>query len=134
MAEPEKNLMGVAVSSDITRSVVIVGAFLAVPVLSILAYIGWDSKLRRSLPRWRSLLGLLSLIITCDLWLFLVGVTVVFWLGLRTRPITRELVEILPFAALSGVGLSGFLKGRPRLQAIAASLLMGLSLFASAVS
>lgn len=118
---------------DILRAGIMVASGLAVPVLSVLAFRAWDTTLKKELPRWRAVPGLLSVCLTFSLWLLVVLQTTVLLIGLRIRSVQVILDSTTPYSLLAGMGLSLLLKGSPRIHAFVASLSMGLFLFTSGV-
>jgi hypothetical protein len=102
---------------DWASRILAIAITLAIPSLDILSYLGWRKSLRRELPRWRSTLGLASIVITFLSWY---GAMIVVLAGMASE----GWVELLALLALAGIILALTLKGASRMEAIAAGLLM----------
>jgi|SRR6185437_8053052 len=106
---------------DWVNRVLVIVIILAIPSLDILSYRGWRKSLRRELPRWRSTLGLTSIVITFLSWY---SATILLLVGMASE----GWVELLALMALAGTILGFTLKGASRMEAIAAGLLMFVSI------
>jgi hypothetical protein len=114
-----------------TRLAVETSTCIAIPILVILAYLGWRKVIRRELPPWRNSVGLASMFIVFALWL----IQTTRWTLLSVnREFTgflgadwREVETFLPaFYAYPALLLALAWKGIPRLQMIAVWLLLAL--------
>jgi len=109
-------------------------SFLAVPLLIILAYRRWLRVLRVQLPRWRSTVGISSIVFVSANWLF--GILLLTLLLVNNR-----WTNFFDDAWLSGLILSGLaaallavaLKGTARAYSVGAGLLMAAFWIASIV-
>jgi hypothetical protein len=101
-----------------------------IPILVVLAHLRWRKVLRQELPRWRSGLGLASMVIVSVLWLF----QTTRWIALSMNgELTtsygswKEFELFLPaFYAYPGLPLAFALKGTARLQMVVAWSLLGI--------
>jgi hypothetical protein len=99
--------------------------FLAVLIFIVLAFRGWVKTDRIELPRWRSRIGVTSMLVVSTIWLFVILLVVFGTLDTRwTNFFDSTWLGCLFFAALAAAFLALLLKGATRLQGIAAALLM----------
>jgi len=100
----------------------IVITLIGVPVLLVLAYRGWVLRTRPNLPHWRNGLGLTALVLVALCWSwFVLGVCD---LGRASMPLFLDLSTLAVFCTVVSVVLALAWRGIPRLQALAASLLL----------
>src|SRR5437879_3304800 len=97
---------------------VAIACYLAIPLLTLLAYRGWAKRVRKDLPRWRSSAGVISIVITFLNWL--ASVILVLSPHMHFNISFFFLNWAGPIVFIIGVGTSlGFAwKGAPRLQAV----------------
>ena len=107
-------------------------ANVAIPCLTGSAYRGWARRWRNELSRWRSTLGLTSMVVTFLSWLAFV---VVFSLmGLFKIPMKLDFLPGLELLLVFiGISLASTLKGTARMQSLAAGFLMVVVLFTTIV-
>lgn len=98
--------------------------YVAIPCLALLAYRGWAKHLRQDLPRWRSFLGVASIIITLLNWLALAYPAFMIAAHLQADFFTAGWTVANIMVALIGAAWSLALKGRPRVCAFLAGCLM----------
>ena len=106
------------------------GTFLAVPYLAFLALRGWINQRRGELPRWRSLLGFISILSTFLCWFFYVASFLLFFLvriDLGFNPWLK--IEVLTLAL--GILTAFALKSPSRAQTLSAGLFLILLLASS---
>jgi hypothetical protein len=110
-------------------------AALAIPVLSVLAYRGWAKHARKDLARWRSVVGILSIVIASLSWLALVFPVVLDLMGFDAKIIvmTSTRASIILLLAIAGTPLAFALRGASRIQALLAALLIVALWFTSGV-
>lgn len=114
-----------------TRLAFIITACTAIPILVVLAYLGWRRAIRRELTSWRNSAGLASMFIVIALWVL----QATRWAAMSINhefsgflsADWREVETFLPeFYAYPALLLAFTLKGAPRLQMIAAWFLLAL--------
>ena len=112
--------------TDIFAFSLLGGSCLAVPLLTLLAYRGWVHRLRHKLPRWRSALGVTSIVATLLSWLLLINPLLAPLFRMKSYP--ESLAEIVipgvPASLLLGLTLGFALRGSSRVQVLLAGLLM----------
>ena len=101
-----------------------IAAALASAVLSVLAYRGWAKHARKDLARWRSVVGILSIVIASLSWLALVIPVVLDLMGFDANIITSARAGIILLLAVAGTPLAFALRGASRVQALLAALLI----------
>ncbi len=106
------------------RFALVLISLFSVPPLLLLSYRGWASKTRASLPHWRNGFGLTAVTLASLSWL---------WLGLQTASgtwgvgvFTIEFFALAMWIAVVALVLSTAWKGTPRLEVIAACLLLAV--------
>jgi hypothetical protein len=98
-------------------------SLVAVPILLVLAYRAWMKQTRANLPEWRNGLGLTSLVLVALSWLwYALGLADIGLASLGSRFLLLSSFAVFGavLAALLAIGW----RGRSRLHALAASLLM----------
>src|SRR5712664_595478 len=114
------------------RNSITLFCFVAVPLLTLLAYRRWEKLIRSQLPAWRNLLGLSSMTVVSATWLFWV---VLFALGsIRPSPaisFNQSWLLVFSYSGLLGALFAIALRGIPRTLAMSAGLLVcaGLQAF-----
>jgi hypothetical protein len=98
--------------------------FIAVPCLAILTYRGWTEGLRHELPRWRSALGITSIVITFLSWSSLAILPLLDRIGINTGFFSVDWTTPIALLVLAGTSMAFALRGAPRIEAIVAGLLM----------
>jgi hypothetical protein len=119
---------------DHARPYIEILSFLAVPLLTILAYRRWITNLRVQLPRWRSTVGISSIILVSANWLF--GVLLLLLLLINnhwTNFFDDAWLGDLILSGLAAALLAVALKGTARFYCVAAGLLMAAFWFTSIV-
>lgn len=96
----------------------------APPVLVVLAFRGWLKRLRGNLPRWRSFIGVISIILTLLNWLTFLAFAFVLLMRLQANFFTDGWTVISALVAAASTSLAFALKGAPRTQAVFAGLFM----------
>ena len=106
-----------------------VTSLVAVPCLTVLAYRSWAKRWKNELPRWRSFLGLVSMLTTSLGWLSFVG----FFLAILSRiNLDGERWLVFQLVTLILGILSAFaLRNPSRAQLLLADLFMTLFLGAT---
>jgi|GEM_PF-3093273 len=99
-------------------------AYVAIPCLGVLAYLGWAKRWRSELPIWRSYLGVGSSLMTLVVWLESAYLAYRISAHLRTDFFTVGWTVANILVALTGAAGSLALKGRPRVYAFLAACLM----------
>jgi hypothetical protein len=119
----------------IIGQVVGLAMLIAIPCLVILAFRAWASRLRRVLPRWRSVLGVASMLFTFISWLGLIVPSGIYLLtGFNSNFIESPVWEITTLLLIGAeIPLAFALTGSPRVQAVLAALLMALASYTSIV-
>src|SRR5258706_7706565 len=108
---------------ELMIKIFVISAFIAIPSFAVFAYRGWLKHVRQAQPRWRSILGLASILLTFIDWLTFVLLII----ALQTRiiiinPDDWSTVSVL--IAILGASLGFALTGAARTQAIVAGSLM----------
>ena len=111
-------------TKEILGGSLMVVAYVAIPCLGVLAYLGWAKRLRSELPIWRSYLGVGSCLMTLVLWFESAYVAFKISAHLRTDFITVGWTVANILVAVTGAAGSFALKGRPRVYAFLAACLM----------
>jgi len=107
---------------------------LAIPVLTVLAWRGWAKHVRKDLPHWRSVIGVISILITFLSWLAFMGLFLLVGLDSRTVDnLVEAWLSAVLLMAFIGISLAFALRGISRAQVILAGLLMVALWFASIV-
>jgi hypothetical protein len=119
---------------DVSYKILAGVTFVAVPCLTILAYRGWTKRLRHELPRWRSALGLASLVVTLLSWFCLAILALSALMDLNAGSSTPDWVGPIALVLIVGTSLAFALKGASRIEAIVAGLLMVAAWMTSVVS
>lgn len=100
-------------------------SYLAVSIFIVLAFRGWARTDRVELPRWRSRIGVTSLLVVAADWLVVILLVVLGAFDTRwTNFFSSTWQSCVFLAPLAAAFLALFLKGATRLQGIAAALLM----------
>jgi len=112
-------------SVDIASIVAIIG-LVVVPVLVALAFRGWLREVRLKVFRWRNGIGLAALVLSSLAWLWCAQWWVLTLIGhAPSDPIYQlNLSVVAEICAMLSVVLAIGLKGTPRLQAVAAAVLL----------
>ncbi len=105
-----------------------VATFLAVPLLTAVAYRGWAKQWRSELPLWRNLLGAWSIAFTLINWLAFAYLAFAIFTRRHTDFFTDLWTVVAVLVSLAAVVLSLALKGRPRICAFLAACLMATPL------
>jgi hypothetical protein len=108
-------------------------AFLVVPILTFFALRGWAKRWRQELPRWRSALGLTSIVVTFLTWFSLAILALSERIGLNPSFISVDWVTPTVILVAAGTPLALALRGASRIEAIVAGLFMvaGLTMVVS---
>jgi hypothetical protein len=109
------------------KSIAIVLTF-TMPVLTLLSFRGWAKHVRKGLPRWRNVLGLVSISIASLNSLVLLISFVLALVGYKFGRI-GEVWLVLFYSAPIGTALGLSLRGFPRPQIILAGVLTITLLF-----
>jgi len=105
-------------------------ALLAIPCLTVLAYRGWAKRLRTELPRWRTILGLTSILMT--ILASLAFISFFLLIVLYRMNLNGDYLLILETVALTlGIPSAFALKSPSRPQILSADLFMILLLLAT---
>jgi hypothetical protein len=105
-------------------------ALLAIPSLTVLAYRSWTSRWRSELPRWRSILGLISILMTSlGLLAFISSFLLAALLRINLNWEYYLVFEILTLAL--GIPSALALKSPSRPQILSADFIMILLLWAT---
>lgn len=99
-------------------------AFVTILCLSIFAYRGWTGDLRRTLPSWRSALGVTSIASTFLCWSILAILFLADQLRVNIDLSSDWWITAMALLALLGTGFAFALRGAPRIAAITAGVLM----------
>ena len=105
-----------------------------VPSFSIIVIRGWTATLRKELPRWRNILGLVSAVAPLVFWH--VVLTSTFSGRVSNRGLDDfELatLDAMPWMCLVGAMLSFVWRGKPRFHALVANASLLLLQFASMI-
>ncbi len=103
---------------------VFLAIYLAIPCLTFVAYRGWAKLERQQLPAWRSYLGVGSMALTLLVWIGAVYLGFSLYAHLSTDFFSGIwMVANMFISVLAALG-SLALKGRPRVSAFAAAVLM----------
>src|SRR6266566_4309195 len=95
----------------------------AVPVLLVLAFVGWAKATRRDLPHWRNGIALASMVIISADWLFQTVLWVIYSLNHESPRLSNAVWVQMHFDIYYGLvalPFAFFLKGVPRFLLIAA--------------
>jgi len=107
---------------------------LAIPVLTVLAWRGWAKHVRKDLPHWRSVIGVISILITFLRLACVYGSLPPGGLDSRTVDnLVEAWLSAVLLMAFIGISLAFALRGISRAQVILAGLLMVALWFASIV-
>jgi hypothetical protein len=106
------------------------GTFLAVPYLAFLALRGWINQRRGELPRWRSLLGFISILSTFLCWLVYVA-DLLFAILARIDFSFNSWLTVEIFTLALGILAAFALKSPSRAQTLSAGLFLIVLLAAS---
>lgn len=101
-----------------------VAAFAATPCLAIFAYLAWSKHLRKELPYWRNILGMISILATFSSWLTFLGDFVLIVLRSRTHVDFAVWLYGEILMLVIGLPLAFALKRPARTQALLANLCM----------
>ena len=104
-------------------------SLLAIPSLTVLAYRNWTSSWRSELPHWRSVLGLISILMTSLGLLAFVSLFLAVLLRINLNADYCLVFEILTLTL--GIPSALALKGPSRPQILSADLMMILLLWAT---
>ena len=77
--------------------------FLSVPILTALAIRGWTRRWRQELPRWRSTLGLASLVVTLLSWFGLAFLALSVIMDLNAGSYSSDLGGLIARGNISGL-------------------------------
>lgn len=99
-------------------------AFILIPCLLILASRTWIGQLRVELSGPRKLLGIMSIVVTSLGWIFLLVLPFADRWEIRTNFFDSRWLTAAILVAVSGMLLSLALKGRAKIYALFAGLLM----------
>jgi hypothetical protein len=102
----------------------------AILCLTVLAYRGWANRWRQVLPRWRSALGLTSIVVTFLTWLSLAVLALSERIGLNPSFISVDWTTPAVILVAAATPLALALRGTSRIEAIAAGLLLVVGLTA----
>src|SRR3989454_4655139 len=91
--------------------------FLSVPILTALAIRGWTR-------RWRSTLGLASMVVTLLTWFGLAILALLALTDVNTSFYSTDWVGPIALIAIAGTSLAFALRGASRIEAIVAGLFM----------
>ena len=108
--------------------------FLSVPILTALAIRGWTRRWRQELPRWRSTLGLASMVVTLLSWFGLAFLALSVIMDLNAGSYSSDLGGLIALAVIAGTSLAFALRGASRIEALVAGLLMVAAWLTSVVS
>jgi len=108
--------------------------FLSVPILTALAIRGWTRRWRQELPRWRSTLGLASMVVTLLTWFGLAILALLALMDVNTSFYSPDWVGPIALIAIAGTSLAFALRGASRIEAIVAGLFMAAAWLTSVVS
>jgi len=109
---------------DLLIEFFLISASIATPFFSVLAYRGWLEHARQEPLRWRSILGLASILLTFMAWLISVLLLLAAQIGIQVRTYLYSWPAISILIAIVGASLGFVLKGAARIQAIVAGSLM----------
>ncbi len=104
-------------------------SLLAIPSLTVLAYRNWTRRWRSELPHWRSVLGLISILMTSLGLLAFVSLFLAVLLRINLNADYCLVFEILTLTL--GIPSALALKGPSRPQILSADLMMILLLWAT---
>src|SRR3989442_153788 len=112
-----------------------IAVLLAIPVFTVLAWRGWAKRVRKELPRWRSVIGVISILITFLSWLAFVGPFLLMGLDSHTvNNLNFDIwLSVILLMLFIGISLALALRGTSRVQTLLAGLLMVALWFASIV-
>ncbi|SRR6266481_5889371 len=117
--------------TSIAAQILVAATFLSVPMLTLLAFRGWAKRLRQEQPRWRSGLGVTSIVAIFLSWVTFIS----FFLLDILRPDTQVRpdlwLSLVLLMLVTGICLALALNSPPRTQTLLAGLLMILLLWAS---
>ena len=108
--------------------------FLSMPILTALAIRGWTRRWRQELPRWRSTLGLASMVVTLLSWFGLAFLALSVIMDLNAGSYSSDLGGLIALAVIAGTSLAFALRGASRIEALVAGLLMVAAWLTSVVS
>ena len=96
-----------------------------IPILTAIAYMRWSRVVRQELPHWRNGVGLTAIVIVSVNWLFQVLLWILSSISFDlTRFYNLDWFALQMYTSLVATLLAIALKRAPRLQTIAAGLLM----------
>jgi hypothetical protein len=108
-----------------SRFSIAVFSSVTIPILTTLAYIRWTKVVRQELPQWRNGVGLTAIVIVSVNWLFQVLLWILSSISFDlTRFYNLDWFALQMYTTLAATLLAITLKRAPRLQTIAAGLLM----------
>jgi CubicO group peptidase (beta-lactamase class C family) len=99
-------------------------AFVAVPCLVALACWTWSQGLRGQLPKWRSFLGLGSIVVIFVNWFGLAVLALSVLMSLDTGDFSPDWMHRIAFLTVAGTLLAFALRGTARIEAILAGVFM----------
>ena len=122
-------------SQDMIYRLGAIAVLLAIPVFTVLAWRGWAKRVRKELPRWRSVIGVISILITFLSWLAFVGPFLLMGLDSHTvNNLNFDIwLSVILLMLFIGISLALALRGTSRVQTLLAGLLMVALWFASIV-
>jgi hypothetical protein len=110
-----------------TSSPIALVCCVAVPVLLVLAYVGWEKATRRNLPHWRNGIALASMVIISTDWVFQTVLWVIYSLHHESPRLSNAVwvqVHLDIYYGVVALPFAFFLKGAPRFLLIAAWFLL----------
>src|SRR5260370_12144851 len=93
-------------------------SFLSVQILRALAIRGWTRRWRQELPRWRSTLGLASMVVTLLTWFGLAILALLALMDVNTSFYSPDWVDPIALIAIAGTSLAFALRGASRIKPI----------------
>src|SRR3989442_15668242 len=110
-----------------------IAVLLAIPVFTVLAWRGWAKRVRKDLPRWRSVIGVISILITFLSWLAFVSPFLLMGLDSHTvNNLNFDIwLSVILLMVFIGISLAFALKSPSRAYTLLAGLLMILLLWGS---
>lgn len=118
---------------SILRVVILVVCLPGIPLLGLLAFRGWTRNFRRNLPGWRNKLGVISIALSLVGWFALLTPAFFHLMGFGTSWYGDTWEGAVPLSAATGTTLALALRGLPRVQAVAAGLLVIILWFSNQV-
>ncbi len=109
---------------EILIELLFIAISVATPFLAVLAIRGRTKRAQQNLPRWRKVLGLISVLLTLVNWLAFVFALFAMRIGLQVGPYVDSYAAISVIIAILGAGLGCALRGTARIQAVVGGSLM----------